>query len=106
MSGSPDQWSRFIVPIFLHGGIIHILLNFSFQLRTGIQMEQDFGWWRIAMIYMISGVCGFVFGAQYSPTTPSVGCSGALYGECPKSFLNNVPTSTVRYVSCTLNSYC
>ncbi|TPX40131.1 hypothetical protein SeLEV6574_g06763 [Synchytrium endobioticum] len=24
---------------------------------------------RIGMIYMISGVCGFVFGAQYSPGT-------------------------------------
>ncbi|TPX34019.1 hypothetical protein SmJEL517_g03264 [Synchytrium microbalum] len=79
-TGAPDQWYRFIVPIFLHGGVVHLLLNFGFQLRTGIQMERDFGWWRVGMIYMISGVCGFIFGAAYSPTTPSVGCSGALYG--------------------------
>ncbi|TPX46696.1 hypothetical protein SeLEV6574_g03088 [Synchytrium endobioticum] len=79
-TGSPSQWYRFILPLFLHGGVVHLLLNFGFQLRTGLQMEGDFGWWRIGMIYMISGVCGFVFGAQYSPGTPSVGCSGALYG--------------------------
>jgi membrane associated rhomboid family serine protease len=76
----PNQWIRFIAPIFLHAGIIHIFINLIFQIRTGIQMEKDFGTWRMMIIYMASGIFGFAFGADISYNKPSVGCSGALYG--------------------------
>ncbi|KNC97771.1 YD repeat (two copies) [Spizellomyces punctatus DAOM BR117] len=76
----PNQWYRFITAIGLHGGVLHLAFNMSFQVRTGFQMEKDFGWWRIAAIYLASGIAGFVFGANFNPLTPSVGCSGALYG--------------------------
>ncbi|KAJ3089455.1 hypothetical protein HK100_007740 [Physocladia obscura] len=59
---SPNQWFRFITPIFLHGGVIHLLMNLAFQCRTGFQMEEDFGWWRMGAIYLISGIGGFIFG--------------------------------------------
>ncbi|ORX80108.1 rhomboid-domain-containing protein [Anaeromyces robustus] len=77
---APNQWIRFILPIFLHAGIIHIFINLIFQIRTGIQMEKDFGTWRMMIIYMASGIFGFAFGADISYNVPSVGCSGALYG--------------------------
>jgi len=76
----PNQWIRFILPIFLHAGLIHIFINLIFQIRTGIQMEKDFGTWRMMIIYMASGIFGFAFGADISYNVPSVGCSGALYG--------------------------
>jgi len=76
----PNQWIRFIAPIFLHCGIIHIVINLIFQIRTGIQMEKDFGTWRMMIIYMASGIFGFAFGADISYNVPSVGCSGSLYG--------------------------
>jgi len=76
----PNQWFRFIIPLILHGGIVHIAFNLTFQIRTGIQMEKDFGTWRIFIIYMASGIFGFAFEATSMPTSPSVGCSGALYG--------------------------
>jgi len=77
----PNQWFRFLLPIFLHAGVVHIVINLSFQVRTGIQMERDFGTWRIFIIYMASGIFGFAFGANYSGRTTSVGCSGSLYGK-------------------------
>jgi len=76
----PNQWFRFFLPIFLHAGVVHIAINLSFQIRTGIQMERDFGTWRILIIYITSGIFGFAFGANYSGRTTSVGCSGSLYG--------------------------
>ncbi|KAG4091484.1 rhomboid-domain-containing protein [Neocallimastix lanati (nom. inval.)] len=76
----PNQWYRFITPIFIHCGLLHILFNLSFQVRTGIQMEKDFGTLRIAIIYMASGIFGFVFEANSAGIQPSVGCSGSLYG--------------------------
>ncbi|KAF9104478.1 hypothetical protein BGX27_010077 [Mortierella sp. AM989] len=78
---APDQWFRFITPIFLHGGIIHLLFNLAFQLRTGADLERDMGWWRIGIIYMISGIVGFIFGGNYAPLlSPSMGASGAIFG--------------------------
>jgi len=76
----PNQWYRFIIPLVLHGGIAHIFFNLTFQVRTGVQMEKDFGTWRILIIYLASGIFGFAFEATSMPTSPSVGCSGALYG--------------------------
>lgn len=80
-SGKPDQWLRFVVPIFLHGGIVHLLFNMMFQVRTGMEMERDMGSLRFAAIYMISGVAGNIFGANFAPTKMvSVGASSALFG--------------------------
>ncbi|ORX47324.1 rhomboid-domain-containing protein [Piromyces finnis] len=76
----PNQWWRFITPIFLHAGLVHIITNLFFQVRVGFQMERDFGSLRIFLIYFICGISGFMFGADYSIQTPSVGCSGSLYG--------------------------
>ncbi|KAJ3103689.1 hypothetical protein HDU97_009942 [Phlyctochytrium planicorne] len=76
----PKQWYRFIIPIFLHGGLVHLIVNLLFQVQTGFQLEKDFGWWRIAAIYFIAGIGGFIFGGNFNGLTPSVGCSGALFG--------------------------
>jgi len=83
----PNQWYRFITAIFLHSGLLHLFFNLTFQIRTGIDMEKDFGSWRIGIIYMATGIFGFVFGA-YNSRLPSVGCSGALYGLIGCLFLD------------------
>ena len=76
-----NQWWRFIVPIFLHGGLLHILLNCWFQWDLGGDLERKFGALRVAPIYFISGIFGFIFGANFAPElSPSVGASGALFG--------------------------
>ncbi|KAG0259761.1 hypothetical protein BGZ95_004591 [Linnemannia exigua] len=78
---APDQWFRFITPVFLHGGVLHLLFNLLFQMRTGADLERDMGWWRFAIIYMTSGIAGFIFGGNFAPLlSPSMGASGALFG--------------------------
>ncbi|KAF9375931.1 hypothetical protein CPC16_000447 [Podila verticillata] len=77
----PNQWFRFITPIFLHGGIVHILFNMMFQMRTGADLEREMGWWRIGIIYMTSGILGFVFGGNFAQLlSPSMGASGSIFG--------------------------
>lgn len=36
---APNQWFRFIVPIFLHAGFVHILLNMFAQLTLSAQVR-------------------------------------------------------------------
>ncbi|KAJ3052667.1 hypothetical protein HK097_005906 [Rhizophlyctis rosea] len=77
---TPNQWWRFIMPLVLHAGLLHYAMNMMFQMRQGVEIERDWGWWRTGAIYMISGVGGFIFGGNFSPMNPSVGCSGSIYG--------------------------
>ncbi|KAJ3122341.1 hypothetical protein HK098_002929 [Nowakowskiella sp. JEL0407] len=76
----PDQGVRFLIPIFLHGGLVHFLFNMMFQVRTGFDMEKQLGWWRVGIIYFVSGLAGFLFGASFAPAVTGVGASGALFG--------------------------
>jgi membrane associated rhomboid family serine protease len=61
----PDQSFRFVTPIFIHAGIIHLLMNMLTQLRLGAQLEKELGTLRYAVLYMAAGIWGFVFGALF-----------------------------------------
>ncbi|KAF2867631.1 rhomboid family membrane protein-like protein [Massariosphaeria phaeospora] len=77
----PNQWWRFITPIFMHAGIIHIAFNMLLQLTLGRDMEKEMGIIRFALVYFSSGIFGFVLGSNYAaPNIPSVGASGSLFG--------------------------
>lgn len=76
----PDQWWRFITPIFLHVGIIHLVLNMTMLLKTGIALERVIGTIRIAILYVLSGIGGNLFSAVMAPKIVSVGASSSLYG--------------------------
>jgi membrane associated rhomboid family serine protease len=78
---APNQWWRFITPIFLHGGFVHIGFNLLVQMTMGADMERMIGIWRYTVTYFASGIFGFVLGGNYaSQLDPSDGCSGALFG--------------------------
>lgn len=77
----PNQWYRFIVPIFLHGGLVHIGFNLLLQLTLGRDIERQIGTLRFILVYFSAGIFGNVFGGNYAPNgLPSVGASGALFG--------------------------
>ncbi|EON63947.1 hypothetical protein W97_03176 [Coniosporium apollinis CBS 100218] len=77
----PNQWWRFIVPIFLHAGLIHIGFNLLLQLTLGRDMEKEIGSIRFFLVYFASGIFGFVLGGNYAAEgIASTGASGALFG--------------------------
>jgi membrane associated rhomboid family serine protease len=77
----PNQWFRFITPIFLHGGIIHIGFNQLLQLTLGRDVERQIGTLRFVLVYFSAGIFGFVLGGNYAPNgIMSSGCSGSLFG--------------------------
>ena len=79
--GPPRQWFRFIVPIFLHAGIIHIGFNMLLQFLLGREMERSIGSIRFFFVYISSGIFGFVLGGNFAPEgIASTGASGSLFG--------------------------
>ncbi|KAF1849316.1 rhomboid family membrane protein-like protein [Cucurbitaria berberidis CBS 394.84] len=88
-SKEPNQWWRFIVPIFLHAGIIHIGFNMLLQLTLGRDMEKEIGPLRFSVVYFSAGIFGFVLGGNYAADgITSVGASGSLFGVLALTLLD------------------
>ncbi|EGW32524.1 uncharacterized protein SPAPADRAFT_61590 [Spathaspora passalidarum NRRL Y-27907] len=77
----PDQWYRIFIPIFLHAGFLHIIFNLLLQVTMGGSIERNIGILKYAIIYIASGIAGFLLGANFTPVgIASTGASGALFG--------------------------
>jgi rhomboid protease GluP len=74
------QWWRLVTAGFLHGGILHILMNMWVLFDLGAQVEELYGGARMLVIYFIANVAGFYLSALWNPRVPSVGASAALFG--------------------------
>lgn len=76
----PQQWWRFIVPIFLHAGVLHILFNLIVQLKLGSLVELRIGAHLLIPIYFAAGIGGFLFGGNFAgQAITSVGASGSIF---------------------------
>lgn len=73
------QWWRLITAGFLHGGIMHILMNSWVLFDLGPQVERVFGTSRYLVIYLVSSVGGFYLSFLMSYSL-SVGSSAAIAG--------------------------
>jgi len=71
---------RLVTPIFLHAGIVHLLLNMNAQITLGLGMETRWGMKVLASGYFWSGVAGNVVSSFFLPHVLSVGSSGAILG--------------------------
>ncbi|KAL2160568.1 hypothetical protein VTH06DRAFT_1256 [Thermothelomyces fergusii] len=86
---APNQWFRFITPIFMHAGLIHIGFNMLLQLTLGRDMERAVGSIRFFLVYMSAGIFGFVMGANYAGNAVvSTGASGSLFGVIALTLLD------------------
>mmetsp|Transcript_15349 Transcript_15349/g.25347 ORF Transcript_15349/g.25347 Transcript_15349/m.25347 type:complete len:353 (+) Transcript_15349:360-1418(+) len=74
------QVYRWITPMFLHGGLLHLAFILLSQLGFGFTVENKIGPWRTGIIYFLSGVGGTLASALLDPTSISVGASGAVFG--------------------------
>ena len=73
-----DYW-RLVMPMFLHGGWIHILGNSYALFILGPILERVYGYGRYLAIYVAAGVGGAALSMAASKNV-SVGASGAIFG--------------------------
>ncbi|WOL14999.1 RHOMBOID-like protein 2 [Canna indica] len=74
------QWWRLVSCIWLHAGLVHVLANMLSLLLIGIRLEQEFGFMKIGLLYIVSGFGGSLLSALFIKSSISVGASGALFG--------------------------
>ena len=73
------EWWRFVTPIFIHIGFLHLAMNTYALYYIGKNVEKLFGHGRFLMIYLFSGFIGCVVSFLVSDSI-SAGASGAIFG--------------------------
>lgn len=76
------DWWRLLTSMFLHGGIMHLILNIYGLVLASLFIEPLLGSVRYAIIYFTSGIAGSIASIWWYENTASVGASGAIFGLC------------------------
>ena len=74
-----EYW-RLLSSIFLHIGIMHLMLNSLGLLIYGMLLERVFGSSRFVLIYISAGLAGSTASFVANPLAISAGASGAIFG--------------------------
>ncbi len=73
------EWWRLVTSMFLHIGLIHLMMNMLALYYIGTAVERIYGSWRYIIIYLLAGVFGSVASFMLNPQV-SAGASGAIFG--------------------------
>ncbi|KAK4796829.1 hypothetical protein SAY86_029155 [Trapa natans] len=76
-----ESW-RLVSCIWLHAGALHLATNMLSLLVVAISLEQEFGFLKIGVLYVLSGIGGSLMSTLSTSghASISVGASGALFG--------------------------
>ncbi|WP_335869377.1 rhomboid family intramembrane serine protease [Bacillus sp. 2205SS5-2] len=73
------EWWRFFTPVFLHIGLLHLVMNSIALLYIGSEVERMFGNLRFVWIYLVAGMFGSIASFLFTVNI-SAGASGAIFG--------------------------
>ncbi len=74
------QWWRLITAIFIHGGLMHLLMNMFGLLLAGVIAEESLGLKKFLLVYIIGGIGAGLFSMNwYNTPVLAVGASGAIF---------------------------
>ena len=71
---------RLIACAFLHGGILHLVVNMYSLWIVGSQVENYIGKFKYIIIYLLSALMGSMFSLVFLGNSISIGASGAIFG--------------------------
>ncbi|WP_186755667.1 rhomboid family intramembrane serine protease [Echinicola salinicaeni] len=71
---------RLVTHIFLHGSVIHILMNMAILAYIGPMVEVTLGRKWFILAYLITGIGAGIASAAWNVNLVSVGASGSIFG--------------------------
>jgi rhomboid protease GluP len=86
LGGPVGQWEpwRYLSAMFLHLGVLHLLLNMTALWQFGRALEREIRAGRFAVTFLGSGAIGFVVSDLWNmlrgADVPTAGASGGLFG--------------------------
>jgi rhomboid protease GluP len=79
--GELEPW-RLVSAMFVHANVLHLVMNLWVFTDLGRELEREIKGARVALVFVLSGVFGFVVSQfWYAPHPPlTMGASGAVFG--------------------------
>lgn len=74
------EFYRLITCAFLHGSLLHLVVNMYSLWIIGSQVETYIGKLKYLIIYLLSAIMGSLFSIVFLENSLSVGASGAIFG--------------------------
>ena len=74
------EFWRFLTPVFIHIGLLHLAFNSYALWIVGQQVERLYGSARFVLLYVLMGIAGAASSFLYHPRSLSAGASGAIFG--------------------------
>lgn len=74
------EWWRLVTATFLHAGLLHIGFNLWCLVDLGPEVESLFSMQKFIVLYLVTGVFGFMVSFFWSPFGISIGASGSIVG--------------------------
>jgi membrane associated rhomboid family serine protease len=74
------EWWRLLTALFLHGDLLHLVLNMWVLLQVGRLTERIYGRWAFLAIYVAAGCVGGLASLLWKSPVVTVGASGAIFG--------------------------
>lgn len=65
--------------MFVHVGLMHILMNLIIQIFLGVALELVHHWWRVALVYLAGVAAGSMGTSIVNPRIFLAGASGGVY---------------------------
>jgi rhomboid protease GluP len=80
--GAAEPW-RYLSAVFVHVSVLHVAMNLWMFTDLGRSLERALGGARLAIVFLATGVLGFVASAVwYAPFQPiTAGASGGVFGQ-------------------------
>ena len=79
-STTDGEWWRLGTSMFLHVGVIHLLVNMYALWNLGPILERFVGNVGFAILYVLAGLGGGLASIAFNPDVVSAGASGAIFG--------------------------
>jgi membrane associated rhomboid family serine protease len=84
------EWWRLVTAMFLHYGVLHLLLNMMLLWQLGRYLEAQLGPIRFTALYLLAGFGGNVAAYVFTPQNqPAAGASTAVFGLVAAMFIVN-----------------
>src|SRR5262245_53180054 len=74
------EWSRLITAIFVHVGLLHLLINLAGMAQVGMMLERLLGPMAVAVVFFAGGAFAGLQNISSHPIDVSGGMAGGIFG--------------------------
>ncbi len=74
------EWWRLLASVFVHGGVLQLLINIAGVAQVGLILERLVGRLIVVAVFITAGIAASLVNLAVEPMATGIGASGAIFG--------------------------